>query len=91
MVPARSSESRPPLVVDPDAVLAGAGAAQSFQMVARWRAQELERRRRAKLRELASRDALNGLEPFRLTGLEQSASIATPEALDHRGAYIVYR
>src|ERR1700693_6511149 len=53
------AEANSPLVVDPDAHLAGAAALQGFEPVARRIAQVIDRERRLHLAELAQRAILN--------------------------------
>lgn len=78
-------ETHPPLVVDPDAVLAGAVAAQLLQTVARWDAEVVERFRRVDRDELPEHDPaqLGRVPTDRIAGKE-AFGVVVAEALDHQ-------
>src|SRR4051794_17041451 len=80
----RPGEADPPLVVDPDAVLADTVSPQGFQPVARRRRQVAQVLRRVDLAQLALRHALDVAwkspgEP----AMEQSLGVAVGKAADH--------
>ena len=56
-VPVQPHKTNSPLIVDANAVLTSAIAAQSFQSIARWDAQEIQRGRSVQLLQLAQRHA----------------------------------
>lgn len=78
-------EAHPPLVVDTDAVLAGAVAAQLLQTITRWDAEVIECFRRVDRDELAEHDPaqLCRVPPNGIAGKE-AFGVAVAEALDHR-------
>lgn len=76
-------EADPPLIVDPDQVLAGPIAPQSFQSVAGRLAQVLQAVRRIKHVELAGGDPRNPSEPAWRVAIEQCSARLVAKALDH--------
>jgi len=76
-------EADPILIVDPDAVLPTPIPTESFEMVARERAEVVESLRRVQLHELALSDAGNAPKPTRRTTLEQRLGVPVPEGPDH--------
>ena len=71
------------LPIDADAVLVGAVVFQRFQLVARRRAQELQRMRGIELGQLAYSRAIDGSESSWIPTLEQRLRILAAEAPDH--------
>jgi hypothetical protein len=77
-------ETYAPLPIDADAVLAGAVVFQRFQLVARRRAQELQRMRGIELGQLADGRTLNGTDSSRMATLEQRLRVLAAEAPDRQ-------
>jgi len=78
------SEADPPLVVDPDAVLACAIAAQPFQAVSRRHAKIVQPRRGIQHPELSQSHLLNPCsEPANRPTVEEPLGFPISEALDH--------
>jgi hypothetical protein len=76
-------ETYSPLPFDADAVLAGAVVFQRLHLVARRRAQELQRMRGIELGQLAYGRATDGTESSWIPTLEQRLRILAAEAPDH--------
>jgi hypothetical protein len=81
-------ETHAPLPFDADAVLADAIVFQRFQLVARWRAQELKRMCGVELGRVAVGYILDGAEPPLIGTLEQRLRILAVKALD-RGSSVL--
>src|SRR3954464_1072604 len=79
------SETQAPLIVDADAVLAGAIPVQGLQAIAGRRGQELECLGRVHLRELARGDLRDRAKSLRASCLKEGPSLFAAEALDHWG------
>ena len=80
----RPTKANTALVVDTDAVLTFPIPLERFQMIARRGGQELKRRRRLKLRQLARGNLEYRRETLRLPGLEKRLRVAAAKAPDHR-------
>jgi len=83
------SKTNAKLVIDANAVLAVAGAAQSFQPVAWNRRKIFQTRGLMKLVQLPSRRPFDGLEPLRELIVEQQFRFIVPKGADH--VFSVYR
>lgn len=83
-------EAQPPLVVDADAVLALAVAAQRFQPVAGRAAQEVQSLRRVQLRQLALGHAVDVGEAAGLAAGEQALRVRTLEREGRHGLRALY-
>src|SRR5918996_3516837 len=75
-------ETDPPLIIDPDRVLTGAIALQSFETIAGRQAQVLQARGRVQHVQLAGRDAGDAPEPCRGRALKQGSRRLVPKAPD---------
>jgi len=80
------AEADAPLVVDADAVLTLAVALERLKSIAGRRTQELKCRRGLELRELSGSHLNDRPEACRFAGFKKLASVAAPEALDHRAS-----
>jgi hypothetical protein len=81
-------EAKPPLVIDPDAVLALPVTTQSFQTVAGRCCQIAELGSAVQLAELSSGNLLNRLKATALPAMMQPFSVRAAERLDH--AFIIF-
>ena len=80
------AEADAPLIVDADAVLTLAVALERLKSIAGRRTQELKCRRGLELRELSGSHLNDRPEACRFAGFKKLASVAAPEALDHRAS-----
>jgi hypothetical protein len=79
------SETDAPLVVDPDAVLAGSIAFQRFEPIARRDAQEIQSRRSIDLQQFSMRNSLHvGRKASAMLAQEEPFRLPVRKALDHR-------
>jgi hypothetical protein len=76
-------EAHPPLVVDPDAVLALAAALQGFEVVAWGRLQVLERASPVQVQEFPTGSPLDGLEPPDRNVVEEGLDILVAKGANH--------
>ena len=76
-------EANPPLIVNPNRMLAFAVAPQGFQLVSRRRRQHPQFRRGVQLQEFAKRNALKGSKPPRMLVVKKLLGFLRREALDH--------
>jgi len=77
-------EANPPLIVDPDAMLASAGALQFLQPVARRNAQKVERCRSIDLQQLSMRNPLDvGWKTPAMLAPKELLRLSVRKALDH--------
>jgi hypothetical protein len=77
-------EADPPLIIDPDAVLACAITAQPFQAIPRWHAKIVQPRRGIQHPELSQGHFLHPRsEPANRPTVEQPIGFPVSEALDH--------
>ena len=76
-------KAQPPLVVDPDAVLACAVAPQCFKLVARGNTQEVQHGCSVQLLQLAQRNLLNVGKAFDTAAVEQVFSVQASEGQNY--------
>jgi hypothetical protein len=85
-------ETHPPLVIDPNAMLALAVTAELLQVVSRRRPQVLYRLSIVQHRELTLRPALDTLEARTALAVEERFRVLAPEPFDHEpNRYYVLR
>jgi len=69
-VPVQPHKTNSPLIVDANAVLTSPIAAQSFQSIARWHTQKIQRGRSVQLLQLAQRHSSDIREPGNAVSLK---------------------
>jgi hypothetical protein len=77
------SETDPPLVVDPDAMLAASAAFQCFEPISGWNEQVHELPGCMQIQQLSPSHALNGAEAQDQPVVEKQRGIGVPEGSDH--------